>query len=614
MTLTQWFIFFIVMNIIHGLATFKFYKKAGIEAWKAFVPFLNMYELMNVINRPKWWMIFVYIPIVNLLMMPVLWVQTLKVFEKKESKDVWLAVLTLGLYVAYVNFTEADKLTYNPDHKDDKDTLIGSLVFAIIAATIVHTYFVQPYTIPTASLEKSLLIGDYLFVSKFHYGARPPMTTVALPMVHDTIPIIKKRSYLKFPQLPYMRLPGFQKIKRNDIVVFNWPADTVKYFFQKDVAQYKPIDKKSHYVKRCVAIPGDSLQIKDGVVYINGKPTTYPDRTYLQHVYIFENNGDKYLTSTKIKDLKKNFDIDINSSSEFVVKLNKENLKKLLRQKKKDVGIILQFGNTNDDIVVVNSISKINDSILKTRYPDIKMNYKSTDTLYLLRTAYNYDFNKLSLINTFNNYFHTNLQRLKTSYMANLTDKKLAVVKKLPEIKNISLYESGKGSMYGGHKDWDINNFGPIYIPKKGDVLKLNKETYPLYKWIISRYDDHDAGHKIDKHRVELKGDDVYVDGKLTKEYTVNQDYYWMMGDNRSQSEDSRFWGYVPFDHVVGKPVFIFMSIDNDPNKKFLDKFRWDRIFTTVSGEGKRVSYLWPFIGLLLVYYAGKKIYDKKKA
>ncbi len=517
MTFTQWFFFFMAMNIVHGLATFKFYKKAGKDIWKAFVPFLNIYELMDIINRPKWWMIFVYIPIVNLLMIPVLWVQLLQVFGKKEDLDKWLAVLTLGLYVAYINFTQVDKLTYNPDHKDDKDTLVGSLVFAVIAATIVHTYFMQPYTIPTASLEKSLLIGDYLFVSKFHYGARPPMTTIAAPMVHDTLPLVKTRSYLKFPQLPYMRLPGFQKIKRNDIVVFNWPADTVKYFFQKDVAQYKPIDKKSHYVKRCVAVAGDSLEIKNGVVYINGKQTTYPDRTHLQHMYVVKTKDSMDFSRGTLMRLIKNYDI-------------------------------------------------------KEIYP---------------------------------------LQK-KGSYLMNLTDEKLSVVKNLSNVDTISLYESGKGEMYG-NKDWDINNFGPIYIPKKGDVLKLNKETYPLYKWIISRYDDHDAGHKIDKHQVELKGNDVYVDGKLTKEYKVNQDYYWMMGDNRSQSEDSRFWGYVPFDHVVGKPVFIFMSIDNDPNKKFLDKFRWDRIFTTVSGEGKRVSYLWPFLGLLLVYYVGKKFYDKKK-
>jgi len=517
MTIYQWILFFLLLNLIHGLATFNFYKKAGKAVWKAFVPFLNMYELTDIIKRPWWWMILVYIPVINLLMIPIFWVQILKVFGKNESKHTWLSVLTLGLYLAYLNFTQIDKLTYNPNIKDDKDTFIGSLVFAIIAATLVHTYFMQPYTIPTGSLEKSLLIGDYLFVSKFHYGARLPITTVAAPMVHDTLPVIKKRSYLKFPQLPYMRLPGFQKIKRNDIVVFNWPTDTVKYFFKKDIPQYKPIDKKSHYVKRCVAIPGDTLQIINGVVYINGEKTIYPDRTKIQRMYVVSTKDSADFSRSTLMGLVKNYDI-------------------------------------------------------KEIYP----------------------------------------LRKKGSYLMNLTDEKLKIVQHLSNTKEVKLYESGKGTMYGGNKNWDINNFGPIYIPQKGDVLTLNKDTYPLYKWIISRYDDHDAGHKIDKHQVELKGNDVYIDGKLTKKYKVKQDYYWMMGDNRAQSEDSRFWGYVPFDHVVGKPVFIFMSIDNDPHKKFLDKLRWDRIFTTVSGEGKRVSYLLPFIVLLLIFYVGKKIYDKK--
>ena len=518
MTPIQWLIFFIAMNIVHGAATYKFYQKAGRPAWKAFVPFLNIYELMDVINRPKWWLIFVYIPIVNLLMIPVLWVQLLKVFGKNDSKDVWLAILTLGLYVAYVNYVEINKLSYDPEHKNKKDTILGSIVFAVIAATIVHTYFIQPYTIPTASLEKSLLIGDYLFVSKYNYGARPPMTTIALPMVHDTIPVLKTRSYLKWPQLPYMRLPGFEKIKNNDIVVFNWPADTVKYFFKKDLPQYKPIDKKSHYVKRCVGIAGDSLQIKNGVLYINGKEVRYPDRAKLQHLYVVKTKDSMDFTRPTLMRLIRNYNI-------------------------------------------------------KEIYPGHK----------------------------------------KGSYVMNLTDDKLNIIKNMSNVENIKLYDIGKGEMFGGHKDWNINNFGPIYIPKKGDVVQLNKETYPFYKWIIARYDDHDAGHKIDKHKVELKGNDVYIDGKLAKTYTVKQDYYWMMGDNRSESEDSRFWGYVPFDHVVGKPVFIWWSIDNDPNKKFLDRIRWNRVFTTVSGSGKRVSYLWPFIGLIVLYYFGKKLWDKKK-
>jgi len=507
MTISQWIIFFVVMNIVHGAATWKFYKKAGVDAWKAFVPFLNIYELMGIIAYPKWWMIFVYIPIVNLLMIPTLWVQILASFGKETGKDKAYAIFTLGAYVGYVNYTEADQLTHDTTSKSAKETLLGSLVFAIIAATIVHTYFFQPYTIPTGSLEKSLLIGDYLIVSKMHYGARPPITTISTPMVHDTIPFVGKRSYSKFPQLPYFRLPGFQKIKNNDIVVFNWPADTVKHFFQQDLAQYKPIDKKSHYVKRCVGIAGDSLEIKKGVVYINGKEVVYPDRADLQHIY----------------------EVTAKDSMPFSI----------------------------------SSVRKFqDDGILR---------------------SYSKDFSKLLL---------------------NLTDEKLAALKRYSNVGTISLYEIGKGKMFG-EKDWDINNFGPIYIPKQGDVVQLNKETYPFYKWIIQRYDGHDAEHKLNKHEVILKGNDVYIDGKLTKEYTIQQDYYWMMGDNRSESEDARYWGYVPFDHVVGKPVFIFYS-------KGEEGVRWKRMFTTVAGEGERVSYLIPFIVLVLFYF-GYTEYKKKK-
>jgi len=511
MNIYQWVIVFVVLNLIHGLATWKFYKKAGIAPWKAFVPFLNIYELMKIINRPVWWMIFVYIPIVNLLMIPSLWVQLLNVFGKKSTKDMVLAIATLGLYVAYVNYFEVDKLTYDPSHKNDKDTFIGSLVFAIIAATIVHTYFIQPYKIPTGSLEKSLLIGDYLFVSKMHYGARLPMTTVAAPMVHDTLPIIKTRSYLKFPQLPYMRLPGIQKIKRNEIVVFNWPADTVRHFFQKDAAQYKPIDKKSHYVKRCVAIAGDTLSIIKGQIYINGKPTKYPDRTYLQHVYQVTTKPDMPFSRTTLLRLMKNYGIEIERISP-----------------KMDIALM------------------------------------------------------------------------------NLTDESLKAIKNLSNVEKVELLDLGKGQMYGGNPEWDINNFGPLYVPKKGDVIELTPQNYKIYKDIIEKYDEHDKNHKVHNHKLTQKGEKFFLDGKPIKNYKVKQNYYFMMGDNRSNSEDSRFWGFVPFDHVVGKPVFIFYS--SGP-----EGIRWNRVFTTVMGKGERVSYLIPFIVLLVLYYGFTTYRNKKK-
>ena len=288
MTTYHWIIFFLIVQLIHGLGTWKLYEKAGRKRWEAFVPIYNSIVLMKIINRPTWWTVLLFIPIINLIMFPVVWVETLRSFGRNSTADTWLGIFTFGFYIYYINYTqEVTRITDRSLMARTKtgDT-ISSLLFAIVVATLVHTYVMQPYTIPTSSLEKSLLIGDFLFVSKFHYGARTPMTTVAAPMVHDTLPLVKIKSYSSWPQLPYFRFPGFQKIQKNDIVVFNWPADTVyKFFDTSGRSILKPIDKKSNYVKRCQGTPGDSLQIKNGTVYINGKELILPERAKTQYSY-----------------------------------------------------------------------------------------------------------------------------------------------------------------------------------------------------------------------------------------------------------------------------------------------------------------------------------------
>jgi signal peptidase I len=260
MEITGWLLFIALAQILHGMCTWKLYVKAGRKAWEAFVPVYNGIVLMQIINRPKYWVLLLFIPVINLFLFPIIWIETLRTFGKKSTLDMLLGVFTLGLYIAYVNYTQ--EVTYHEkrDLKAPNKTMdtLGSLSFAIVVATLVHTYFIQPFTIPTSSLEKSLLVGDFLFVSKFHYGARTPMTPVAAPMVHDTLPIIKIKSYTETPQLPYFRFPAFQKIERNDIVVFNWPTDTLFHMYKAADKRYdKPIDKKTNYVKRCTAIPGD---------------------------------------------------------------------------------------------------------------------------------------------------------------------------------------------------------------------------------------------------------------------------------------------------------------------------------------------------------------------
>ena len=307
--MTKLFLLFVIVQCIYFIGTFKLYVKAGRKAWEALIPIYNTILLMQIINRPKWWLFLLLIPIINLIILPVIWVETLRSFGKNTATDTFKVILSLGFYILYLNYN-TNKLIYIKDRDlKPKGTLgetISSLLFAVIVATIVHTYIIQPFTIPSSSMEKSLLVGDFLFVSKFHYGARIPMTTIALPMVHDSIPFLKSKSYLfsddfskketsiiNMFQLPYLRLPGFQKIERNDIVVFNQPADTLRDMdnFSPDRNYYKPIDKKTNLVKRCVGIPGDSLEVRNGYVFIDGKQTKLSERTKLQFSYTVKFKG-----------------------------------------------------------------------------------------------------------------------------------------------------------------------------------------------------------------------------------------------------------------------------------------------------------------------------------
>lgn len=509
MTMTQWFIFFLIIQVIHFLGIWKLYKKAGKKSWQAIVPIYNAVVLMRIINRPVWWVILLFIPIINLLMFPVIWVETSRSFGKNKSVDTILSIVLLGFYNFYLNyFTE---VTYIENRSLKPRTEFGewvsSIVFAIVAATLVHTYFMQPYTIPTSSLEKSLLVGDFLFVSKFHYGARTPMTVVAAPMVHDTLPFLKTKSYLNKPQLPYFRLPGFEDIKRNEIVVFNWPTDTVRFFRDhSNIHINKPIDKKSNYVKRCVGIPGDSLEIKDGYVFINGKQTILPDRAKPQYINKVLTNGQQLSAAT---------------------------LKR----------------------------------------------YNVTEG------SYQGDY-----------------------YMLNLTDKNAKKLANNPLIKSVTKQITPKGTYdksifpHNPQYPWSIDNYGPIYIPEAGKTVELNLKTLPFYKRIIEVYEHNN---------LTINGNEIFINGKLANTYTFKQNYYWMMGDNRDNSEDARFWGYVPFDHVVGKPVFIWFSWDSN-GKSLADKVRWNRVFTTVGGSGKPVSYLYPFLGVLALWF-GFSYYKKRK-
>ena len=546
MTLTEWFLVLLVIQGIHFLGTWKLYQKAGRKSWEAIVPVYNAIVLMQIINRPKWWVILLFVPVINLIMLPVIWVETARSFGKNSSLDTALSIFSLGFYAYYINYaTDASYIENRSlQPKSEVGEWVSSILFAIVAATMVHTYIMQPYTIPTSSLEKSLLVGDFLFVSKFHYGAKTPTSVIAAPMVHDTLPIIKTKSYVydddatnknsflnKF-QLPYFRLPGFQKIKRNEIVVFNWPADTVRQFFKHDRKYAKPIDKKSNYVKRCVAIAGDSLEIKDGFIYINGERSILPERAKPQFYYTVDTDG-----------------------------------------------------KSMSDNMIYNTYH-VRPGEAKTAYQDYELPL----------------FYEKQLFDRFGKDYIKNRK-----YVLNLDEKNASKLKKNKQIKSVTRKIAAKGEAEAVFPSielkWNRDNMGPIYIPEEGKTVALDLNSLPFYKKIIKDY-EHNT--------LKVEGTDIFINGVKTTSYTFKQNYYWMMGDNRHNSEDSRYWGYVPFDHIVGKPVFVWFSW-NTYGDGILNKVRWDRLFTTVNLEGPTKSYFYHFL-IILAIYLGYKEYKKRKS
>lgn len=533
MNVSEWLVFILILQIIHGLSTWKLYLKAGRKPLESFIPFYNLVILMKIINRPRWWVFLLFVPVINLLVIPVVWIETIRSFGKNSRLDTILVLLTLGFYITFLNYS-AEKLTYIENRdlqpKNKTEDTIGSLLFAVVVATLVHTYIIQPFTIPSSSLEKTLYIGDYLFVSKFSFGARTPMTAIALPMVHDTIPLLGKKSYVfnddatkketsllnKF-QLPYFRFPAIEKIERNEIVVFNQPADTLRDMdnFHPDRNYYKPIDKKTNLVKRCVGVPGDSLEIRQGDVYINGKKPNLPGSAQLQYNFLIDTQG-----------------------------------------------------------------QTIDQDILVHRYG--------------AREGMKYENGNFALTD-------------KGQYFLTLTDKEAALIAYNPAVKSVKKYLMAKGENedvfpHVASLGWNIDNFGPIYIPKEGKTVKLDLKTLPFYKRIIEEY-EHNT--------LQVRGNQIIINGKVSTTYTFKQDYYWMMGDNRQNSLDARFWGYVPFDHVVGKPVLIWFSWDKDG--KGFNKVRWNRVFSVVNGNGEPKSYLVHFLILVALLYGGNKIIEKRK-
>lgn len=459
-------------------------------------------------------------------------------------------------YWEYINWTFWKK---RPVKEVVKKSFIkewtNAIVFAVIGATLIHTYVIQPFVIPTSSMEKSMLIGDYLLVSKLNYGPNVPNTPLSIPFMHNVLVGTKNtHSYSKSIQLGYNRLPGFTSIKNNDIVVFNYPVD--------DMQENMPFDKKTHYVKRCVGIAGDSLKIVDQKVMINGNEQALPDRSHGQFSYIVTTTGNGF----REKFLLDNEMTEVYPLHEYRFVLEEEQVQ--LFKEQAYIRNVDALDSLNTYRVVSQGV-KLNANVLAT-YQGVK----TENALFLMM----------------------------------LTDANVAKLKALSTVVSVekpALLPSQIGAVMfpkGNTYNWTTDNYGPIYIPKANATVALTPTNVELYAKIIEDYEEN---------TLEQKEDGVYLNDTISTHYTFKMNYYWMMGDNRHNSLDSRFWGFVPENHVVGKPVFNWLSID--PNKSGLAKIRWSRMFTFIHGEGTPKSYLIHFIILVGLWNLLTKVVFKKK-
>lgn len=508
----------IVMLPSFGL--YKMFQKAGIPAWKAFVPFYNTWEIVKAANIRTHWFFWQFIPIVGWFISMWLLVEWVKLFGKFGFLQHAAAALLAFAYFPYLGSRPQEKFLGHEAVKNHRKSTarewIDAGVFAVVAATLIRIFIFEAYTIPTGSMEKTLLVNDFLFVSKLSYGPRIPNTPLAVPFVHHTIPKLNIKSYTEIIKLPYTRWFA-SPVKRNDVVVFNFPAgDTLtkefdsmdpyydilqeqeqverrmlrnqfpddearlnavaaerarQYVWDQYTVVTRPVDKRENYIKRCVGIPGDTIEIRAGVLYVNGEKA--------------------FISPT--------------AATEYIVTTNR----------------IL--------------------SEIELQDAGIKLNPDGTD--------YRAEGN---------------------NYILNLTLEEVEKVKKLPGVLSVQMkLETGFDPRIFPRDTsvakWSVDEFGKLWIPKKGETIELSKENIAFYKRAIRVYENNEWEERDGK---------IFINGQETTTYTFKMNYYWMMGDNRHRSQDSRFWGFVPEDHIVGEAWLIWMSWERGP--------RWKRLFKTI--------------------------------
>lgn len=589
----------LVLSSFFGLS--KLFLKSGIDSWKAFVPIYNFYLLAKLLNKPSWWCLIMIVPGVNIIMYGVYGFNVARAFNKPSNQDLLFASILPYIFFVKLGYDDTAKFVGLSKFEIEPSKLIKNwvdpIIFAVIAASIIRGYFIEAFTIPTSSLEKSLMVGDFLFVNKFAYGPKIPQTPLSFPFAHHTLPFSEtKKSYLEWIKLPYFRLPGFGSVKNNDIVVFNYPdGDTVAIgdqnssyyeltrqlsylikrqdlndgqvsksddFYYSKAWEYmnnsknvfpwsnkpiveivaRPPDKREHYVKRCVGIAGDKFEVRNSDIYINDVLQAMPKK--VQHYFLVK-------CSSRV------FGEESNSSNGRISLTNSALLDKL---------------DIYASEVSVEAISK--------------------DTIV---------------------------------YKLNMPADVADAVKKIPDVISVIRKAEQKGYReftvfpHNNSYAWNNDFFGPLIIPKAGMTLPIDTHNLCLYKKILDTYDDG-------IHQVISQNGQVLYDQKPINSYTFKQDYYFMMGDNRHNSADSRSWGMVPYDHIVGSPFFVWFSMkysENNPvsGKSVISslfknskdgKFRWERFLCYVD-DGNLHSIKIPFILSILGIWGINKWNNRRK-
>jgi signal peptidase I len=580
----------IIWYLLLSISLYFLFPKAGISAVKGLIPGLNMMAWSAMVGRKKIHALWLLFPIVNIFIYAALAIDTIRSFRHYGFWASVLAVIGAPFYFMYLAFQpkeqygepawldeQAYKVKLDKARADKNTRELGKLrlqaafkksplrewteaiIFAVFAASFIRMFLLEAYVIPTSSMEGSLMTGDFLFVSKVNYGIRMPQTVAMLPLVHNRTPLIGGESYLRKPSLDYRRMPALETIDRNDPVVFNYPEGDSVYVFphrtwsiydyrrgatspmdnqQISTGQSKlvvrPVDKKDHYIKRCVAIPGDSVQIINRQLFVNGKAAENPK--YLQFIHHLRSSSgplnEKPFSKMGISQedvLKKD-----PATGSMLIILNEEQAASL---RKMDPGVVTGPAKR-----------------------------------YTVTAPMNYDMANVASAGVDN----ANLAQMlgPSTYLMYLTDEQAAQLLQNDSLK-VSAFVLDAGKQFphdpANHIDWTMDDYGPLFVPKKGATVKLDTISMPFYYRIITVYEQNTLDYKDGK---------FFINGKQSDSYTFKQDYYWMMGDNRHNSEDARVWGYVPEDHVVGKPLFIWFSTREGNMAKGIN---WNRIFRSAS-------------------------------